>query len=249
MKNTYIVIQLKYHMDDWLFYVIILLLATILYVLVYTFSTFRRLKKYDATVWGGEIDKFEKEDLKDLKSDVIVFIGSSSIRKWKTLHEDMSPLPVLNRGFGGARIPDIMYYFEEVILPYNPKGIVFYAGENDISGFPMVHGETAEVVSGNFKKFCKLTRQMDENIPIYFISIKPPKRRRKHWSEMKKANALINEFCNSSEGIFYIDITEAMMNGEDIKGDLFVWDGIHMNAKGYTTWTEIIKPILIKKFQ
>ncbi len=113
----------------------------------------------------------------------------------------------------------------------------------------MVKGESAETVLNNFIKFCELTAQISEDIPIYFVSIKPPKRRKKQWSEMQRANKLIQEYCEGKNQLYYIDITDVMMEDGKINYSLFKWDGIHLNAEGYKLWTSVIKPILIEKFR
>jgi hypothetical protein len=95
----------------------------------------RKLKEGDPTLWERSIRIFEKEDRKKgVRKDPIIFTGSSSIAYWKSLTEDMAPLTVLNRGFGGSQISDVTHYIDRIIVPYRPKGIVFYAGENDITG-------------------------------------------------------------------------------------------------------------------
>lgn len=180
---------------------------------------------------------------------VIVFTGSSSIKNWKTLIEDMSPLKVVNRGFGGSRISDVTHYSDRIVLPYNPTAIIFYAGENDISGLVFSKKKTAEEVFQAFQYFCSKIHVVKPNLPIYFISIKPPKRRKKLWPEMQKANKLIEEYCASGRRLHYIDIVTPMMDSLGFpREDLFKWDGIHMNEKGYEIWTSVIKPILLETF-
>ena len=111
---------------------ITLLLAAAAAVVVLRFVI--KIHRKDPTVWAGEMRRFDKFARRDgVPSDVIVFTGSSSIRYWSTLAADMSPLPVLNRGFGGSQIDDVTYYAERAVLRYKPRAIVFYAGENDMS--------------------------------------------------------------------------------------------------------------------
>ena len=97
---------------------------------------FEKLRNKIVTMlWIPEIKKFKRADNKSFPSkNSILFTGSSTIRMWETLEEDMAPLRVINRGFGGARIIDVLHYYKKVVLPYHPKGIVFYCGENDIAG-------------------------------------------------------------------------------------------------------------------
>ncbi|MFW9847894.1 MAG: GDSL-type esterase/lipase family protein [Candidatus Thorarchaeota archaeon] len=211
----------------------------------------RRIARGDPTVWEREVSKFRKHDeLNPPNPGMIVFTGSSSIRYWKTLKEDLAPLPVLNRGFGGSRIPDVIHYAQEFVISYQPKGVVFYAGENDITGLILSRKHTAEEVRDNFRTFCELIQREYPSIPIFFISVKPPKRRKKFWAIMKEANQLIKSYCDTSESLHYIDIVTPMLNSEgQVNPALFRWDGIHMNDEGYRIWTSVIKPILIAIYE
>jgi lysophospholipase L1-like esterase len=161
----------------------------------------------------------------------------------------MKPLYVINRGFGGSRILDVVHYADRVVLPYNPRSIVFYAGENDITGLFFSKKHTADDIRHSFKLFCEKIHAFQPNIPIYFISIKPPKRRKKFWTEMQMANKLILEFCSSDERLHYIDIVQAMLDQKgNLQMDLFKWDGIHLNEKGYVIWSSVIKHVLLEAF-
>ena len=211
---------------------------------------FRKLKRGDPTFWERSIRKFEKSDKKNKPRDnTILFTGNSSIVYWKNLEEDMNPLAVLNRGFGGSQIPDVTHYVDRIVVPYEPKAIVFHAGENDITGLLVSKKKTAEEVVTSFKQFCDKVLNTYKSIPIYFISIKPPKRRKKFWSEMEKANKLIENYCSLNENLQYINIVDPMLDSNgNVNPDLFIWDGIHLNKKGYEIWKDVIKPILIQDF-
>ncbi|MHA2174462.1 MAG: GDSL-type esterase/lipase family protein [Candidatus Hodarchaeales archaeon] len=211
---------------------------------------FRKLKKGDPTLWERSIRKFEKSDRKNNpRNNIILFTGSSSIVYWKNLEEDMSPLAVLNRGFGGSQIPDVTHYVDRIVKPYEPKAIIFYAGENDITGLLVSKKKTAEEVATSFRQFCDTVFTAYKPIPIYFISIKPPKRRKKFWPEMEKANKLIENYCSLNESLLYINIVDPMLDSNGaVNHDLFKWDGIHLNKKGYEIWKALIKPILMQDF-
>ncbi len=232
----------------------IFLIALIAIVVVYVAATlFKKLKQAasgDPLLWAGEIRRFEKEDRREMTPpEVILFTGSSSINFWKTLAEDMTPLKVLNRGFGGSQIHQVTYYADRIVLPFKPRAVVLYAGENDVAGALFDQGKSPPTVLENFKTFCQTIHDHFPEIPIYFISIKPPKLRRKHWPKMQEANRLIESFCETDGRIRYVDVAPAMLDAEgNTRGDLFKWDGIHLNAKGYAVWTSIIKPVLEKNF-
>lgn len=207
-----------------------------------------KIHRGDPTVWAGEMRRFDKADRRDgLPSNVIVFTGSSSIRFWSTLAQDMSPLAVLNRGFGGSQIDDVTHYAERVVLRYQPKAIVFYAGENDMAGVLWSRKKTPEKVRDAFVDFCEKILAAAPSTPIYFISIKPPKRRIAEWPRMQRANRLIRDYCASDERLHYIDIVPAMSDAQgNPRRDLYVWDGIHMNSRGYAIWTSIVKAAILR---
>ncbi|MFW9955135.1 MAG: GDSL-type esterase/lipase family protein [Candidatus Thorarchaeota archaeon] len=223
----------------------------IIFGLIVAARYIRRLARGDSTVWEREIRRFREQDARDPpSSDMIIFTGSSSIKYWKTLNDDMAPLHVLNRGFGGSRIPDVIHYADEIVISYKPKGVVFYAGENDITGLLFSSKQSAEEVKENFQRFCEKVHGVLPSIPIFFISIKPPKRRRKFWPVMQKANQLINEYCNNSSLLHYIDIVPPLLDSEgNARPEFFKWDGIHLNDVGYRIWVSVVKPILTGIFR
>jgi len=137
---------------------IILIALTTVLVLAVLFILVRKTAQAirgDPTFWEWQIRRFEREDLRRKPAmGGIVFTGSSSIRFWKTVEEDMAPLTVINRGFGGSQIHQVTYYAERIVLPYKPKIVVLYAGENDIAGVKFSRKKTAEEVLEAFKEFC-----------------------------------------------------------------------------------------------
>ena len=201
--------------------------------------------KDDPTVWEREIRRLEKFDrIRPPRPAAIHFVGSSSFRYWKSLTEDMAPLSVLNRGFGGSQIHDVTYYVQRIVVPFQPRAIVFYAGENDLAGVLWSRQKSPEDVRLAFAKFCGTTHALLPDVPIYFISIKPPKARRKHWPTMQEANRLVREHCCTDSRLHYIDVVPALLDDAgNPQLDVFRWDGLHYNEKGYAIWAAIIKPI------
>lgn len=206
-------------------------------------------KKYLAAkpwFWGMQIRSYEKQDKKSFpKPGQILFVGSSSIRYWKTLRRDMKPLPVINRGFGGAHMSHVNYYAKRIVFPYKPKLIVLYAGENDIS-----HGTSASQVLADLTTFVKLVKTKLPNVPIYYLSIKPSLLRWKQWKAMQAANQMLKVYVEKTQGIEWVDVASGMLlsNGK-VRKDIFVWDRLHMNDKGYITWTSILKPRLLQAWK
>ncbi|MCU1301213.1 MAG: hypothetical protein JWQ87_1497 [Candidatus Sulfotelmatobacter sp.] len=197
--------------------------------------------------WEFQVSAFEKADrLNPPKAGVIVFTGSSSIRLWESLTSDMRPLEVINRGFGGSQIAEVNQYASRIVLPYQPRAVVLYAGDNDLS-FPWL--KTPEQVAGDFKQFVEIVHARLPETWIYFISIKPSIRRWSHWQKFKQTNELIAEYIRTQPRVQFIDVDAAMLDQQGKpRTELFRKDGLHMNAQGYAVWTEIIKPVLVSRF-
>lgn len=209
-----------------------------------------KLRSADPTMWEGAIRKFEKLDRRSPPPrGVIVFTGSSSIRFWKSLKEDMAPLPVVNRGFGGSQIHQVTHYVDRIVLTYQPRAVVFYAGENDMAGLYLSRKKSPSDIREDFEAFCEKIHAALPDVPIYYISTKPPKRRLRLWPAMQEANRIVRECCASDKRLHYIDIVPAMLDAAgNPRRDLFKWDGIHLNEKGYAIWTSVVRPILAEAF-
>ncbi len=219
-------------------------------VLIGVLRSVLMLSRDDPTAWEAEIRKFEAQDRRNgPPAGVVVFTGSSSIRFWTTLTADMAPAPALNRGFGGSQVHQVAYYADRLVLPYQPRGVVFYAGENDLAGVFFSKRKTPAEVAAAYRQFCETVHAALTQVPIYFISIKPPKARFAYWPAMQAANQLIRDYCAADARRHYIDIVPAMLDASgQPRRDVFRWDGIHLNAKGYAIWTSVIQPILAEAF-
>jgi lysophospholipase L1-like esterase len=186
----------------------------------------------------SEIAAFEKWDRQNATPKApILFVGSSSIRLWKTA-EAFPEAPVINRGFGGSTIADANHYFDRVVVKYKPRAIFLYAGDNDIAA-----GMSPQRVYDDFLEFARRVREQLDNTPIYFISIKPSIARLKLWPQMKEANGFIQKFAEAHDDVTFIDIDTPMLAGREAPPiDLFLNDGLHLNAKGYDVWNKTLSP-------
>jgi len=198
------------------------------------------------TRFEEEIKEFEAADkVRFPPKEAILFTGSSSIRMWKTVAEDMVPLPVINRGFGGSTIPEVIYYADRIVFPYKPKIIVFYCGENDIQEQTL-----PQIVFQNFKKFVGMVEERLPETKIVYLSMKPSLSRFEKWRVFQTGNRMIEKFAESREDVLYLDVSETMLS-ENEKPDstIFISDGLHMNQKGYQRWTQLLKPVLLKLWE
>lgn len=194
--------------------------------------------------WEWAIAQFEAQDRAHppLK-DAIVFTGSSSITFWDTLEQDMAPLPVLNRGFGGSRMNDAVRYARRIVIPYAPRAVVLFAGTNDIAE---PYPKSASDVFEGYKSFVQTVHADLPALPIYYISITPTPMRWKLWPAADQANQLIKNFSESDSRLHFIDLTDQFLTADGLPDpSLYRFDRLHPNKKGYVRWTATIKPILL----
>ena len=195
----------------------------------------------DAPRFADEIAAFEASDKTNFPpTNAILFIGSSSIRRWTTLAADFPNHQVINRGFGGSYLSDSVFYFDRIVTPYRPRLIVMFAGSNDINA-----GKTPEQVFEDFKAFVGKVRQELPQTRLDYISIGISPSRWGDVENIKKANSLIRDYIAQEKRMEFIDAFPAVL-GPDGKPmpDLFVADRLHLNAKGYAIWRSIIAPYL-----
>lgn len=200
--------------------------------------------KNPAERWEETIRQFEQWDRKNtFPSDAVLFVGSSSIRLWPT-RECFVGFDVINRGFGGSQISDVNYFAGRIVLPYEPRVIVFYAGDNDVAA-----GKSARRVSDDYKEFVKLVHKKLPGTRIIYVGVKPSRSRWSLWPVMKEANAAIRDFSEKDGRLFYFD-SAAPLLGDDGKPDdaFFLKDQLHLNDKGYEAWTKLIRPVVKKAF-
>lgn len=193
--------------------------------------------------WEEAIQAFEQMDETDPPPEgAILFAGSSSIRLWTTLTEDFPDARIINRGFGGSQMSDLIHFADRIVTPYTPRLILVYEGDNDVAA-----GKTAEQVFTDYREFVSLVHDALPDTRIAFIAIKPSLARRALMDEMRKANGLIEEYAGARDHLDYIDIFTPMLgeDGEPLP-DVFVEDGLHMNAAGYAIWAEAVRPYLAR---
>jgi lysophospholipase L1-like esterase len=199
----------------------------------------------NAQPFSDEIKAFKKQDSIQLPAQkAILFVGSSSFRLWKNVQDDFPGYMIINRGFGGSSMPDVIRYEKDIIFPYDPKQIVIYCGENDLAASDTV---TAQLVFERFKILFNDIRKKWPKIPVAFVSIKPSPSRWQLKSKIEEANSLIKQFLSKKKKTAFIDVYHKMLgaNGTPLP-DIFIEDKLHMNAKGYAIWQKEIQPYLIK---
>ena len=193
----------------------------------------------------NDIQAFKKQDsLHFPPKNAILFVGSSSFTKWKDVQSYFPGHTIINRGFGGSILPDVIRYEKDIIFPYQPKQIVIYCGENDVASSDTVSGK---IVVERFKKLYTDIRQQFPKTSIVFISLKPSPSRWQMKDRMMEANKLIKKYLKRETNATFISVWKSMIdaNGKPIAA-IFIEDKLHMNAKGYAIWQKLIEPHLQK---
>jgi lysophospholipase L1-like esterase len=189
-----------------------------------------------------EIQSFKTSDrVQPPPENAIVFVGSSSFRMWKNLEEDFPGHTVINRGFGGSSLPHVIDYADEIVIPYKPKQVVVYCGENDF----MTDTVTSEIVVDRFRQLFSPLRKGIPAAEIVFVSMKPSPSRQHLMPQISAANESIKDFLKRQRHATYVNIWDPMLdsNGAPRK-ELFLADMLHMNEKGYAIWQKALEPHL-----
>jgi lysophospholipase L1-like esterase len=200
------------------------------------------LATHDASKWEKEMAAFDAADRKEAPpKGAIVFVGSSSIRMWKSLAPDFPGHKVINRGFGGSQLADSVHFIDRVILRYQPRQVVIYAGGNDLNV-----KKSPEIVYGDFVALADRIRAALPQARIAYISIAGAPSRWAQVEQVRQTNALIAAHCRR-HGLDFIN-TFPLMLGPDgrPKPDIFLKDNLHMNERGYALWREAVQPYLVK---
>jgi lysophospholipase L1-like esterase len=192
--------------------------------------------------WEPAIAKFEEQDrLMPPPANAILFIGASSIVRWN-LPESFPELgpKAINRGFGGSLIGDSVKYADRIVMPYKPRIVVLYAGDNDVEA-----DVTADEIANQFIAFDRKVHAALPDTKIIFISIKPSIRRWKWIDTIHAANTRIKDYTTTHPNLVYMDIEKQMLGADGQPNpDLLVADGLHMTPAGYKIWNAALGPLL-----
>ncbi|MEM7754747.1 MAG: GDSL-type esterase/lipase family protein [Planctomycetota bacterium] len=189
----------------------------------------------------GDITRWTDQDALDpYEPGAVVFIGSSSIRRWEQLTRDFPEYRIIQRGFGGAQFEHVNQYVDDIVLPYQPSAIVIWAGTNDLST-----GETAAEVFGDYQTFVGLVLGAQPNVDIFYLGVTPTTANGPTTAERDAFNALVEAESAGNPRLHYVDLPTPFYalnppSGPDFQA-LYV-DAIHLNRAGYDLWTTILRP-------
>ncbi len=201
----------------------------------------------DPARFENAIKQFEARDRTDPPPEgAVLCIGSSSMRGWhSTIRKDLAPLQVIPRGFGGSNFNDLLYYTDRVVLPYKPRAILVYEGDNDVA-----QGITPQKIANTMRAFVLKVRRKLPDCRFYFLAVKPSISRWRIWPVMKETNTLLRGICGQDPRMTFVDIATPMVGSDGTpKKEIFLKDNLHMNRNGYEIWRDAVRPSLAKEFE
>ncbi|HEY3897773.1 MAG TPA: GDSL-type esterase/lipase family protein [Chthoniobacter sp.] len=188
-----------------------------------------------------DIAAFEAADAAQPPSKgAILFVGDSTFTKWKSIHEDLAGYTVINRGFGGSQMADLLYFVDRVVMPYRPRLIVVQEGGNDLHG-----GRTPEALLADIKSFVEKVQTALPGTPIVIGSLTPNPAR---WNEVetrRRANQMIKDYASTQKDVTYLNFFDDWLGFDGRpREELFIEDHLHPNALGYQLRVKIMRPVL-----
>ncbi len=195
----------------------------------------------DPSRWATAIADFDA-DAASRPSGAIVLTGSSSFARWRTMEADLAPLTVVPRGFGGSTMADVLHYVDRLVMPYKPRAVVIYEGDNDTN-----NGVSPENIAGQLKEIISKIHAELPSTRVYVLSVKPSLARVGVWDKAQETNALYKKVVAGDERLHFIDVATPFLKANGtVMGDIFVQDGLHLNDKGNGIWAKAIKSVLME---
>jgi len=210
------------------------------------YQEIRKSASENPLVWEEDIVELETVTRGQCPPDTcVVFVGSSSIRFWDSIAADMSPIRVIQHGFGGAKLNDIVHYAPRLVTAYRPRAVVVFAGTNDID--PRAQKTPAALLE-SYQAFVRVIDKAMPELPIYYIGITPSPMRWSVWPVAQEANRLIKEWSDTRNNLHFIDTSKVLLSDDgEPDGENYVIDGLHLSDQGYGRWTAVIRPRLLKE--
>jgi lysophospholipase L1-like esterase len=198
-------------------------------------------QKSPEEVWGKAIAQFQQTDsVSALQPDQILMLGSSSFTIWQDVEDYFPGKKFINRGFGGSKMSDVLYFKEKLVLPYHPKQIIIYEGENDVAS-----GEKPDVVLAEFNQLINWVRTKCPGVKFTVISLKPSPRRWAIREEMIAFNQKLKKFAGENDDIDFVDIWNPLLEGKQKPTDInYRPDSLHLSPNGYKIWQRAMAPYL-----
>lgn len=191
--------------------------------------------------WQEALDTFAAADRAQTPpTGGVVFVGSSSIRLWDKLQAQFPGVPVVQRGFGGSRLADCADHVGELVLPYRPRLVVLYAGDNDLA-----EGRSPQQVLESLQSFIAQVHAALPDTRVAYVSIKPSPSRAALMARVMETNDLARQWLASDPQLAYVDVFSAMLDPSGRpRPELFLPDALHLNASGYAVWQSALAGVV-----
>lgn len=201
----------------------------------------------DPAVWEDAIQEFaEADERSPPPAGRVLFVGSSSIRMWDTLHDDMAPLPVIRRGFGGAKVNDVLVYADRIITRYQLAAVVIFVGSNDVRSGLCNEPKPADRVAELTRELITRIHEDMPGTPVYYLAITPAHAADQDLQRVAAVNAALQSAATTDDQLFFIDANDPITGTDGrVRPELLKRDGVHLNRQGYKTWAPIIRERLL----
>ena len=194
----------------------------------------------DPSRWADAIAAFDA-DAASRPSGAIVLTGSSSFARWRTMEEDLAPLTVVPRGFGGSTMADVLHYVDRLVMPYKPRAVVIYEGDNDT-----FFGVSPETIAGQLTEIIEKIHAALPDTRVYVLSVKPSLARVNVWEKAQETTDFYKKIVTGDDRLHFIDVATPLLKANGtVMDDVFVDDGLHLNDKGNRIWAAAIKSSLM----
>ena len=190
--------------------------------------------------WAKAIDAFDELNKKEINpSDAILFIGSSSIRRWETITKDMAPYPTIRRGYGGAKFTDMGVFAKRIVTPHHYRALVMFIG-NGVTGDAKDH--TPNQIEALARHIVSVSHKHQDGAPVFLIEITPCEKRFKAWPKIRAVNSRLREIALSTPNTYFIPTASNYLKADGTpRPQLFVDDKLHLSKAGYTLWAKLIR--------
>jgi lysophospholipase L1-like esterase len=208
---------------------------------LFVFSTGYGQKVPDPTRFEESVVQYEQHDQQHpFPEGAVLFVGSSSVRMWKSIDQDLPSVKAINRGFGGSQFSDLLYYLDRLVTCYKPSKIFIYEGDNDIAS-----GKKPKEILNDAKQVRQKIATALPGIPVYFIAAKPSVARWNLRKKYQQLNSLLAVYASNTPATGFVNVWDPALNEDGtVRTDIFLEDNLHMNEKGYAIWTAAIEPFL-----
>ena len=229
------------------FVALLLAVGTVFWLAQRSATELHRFRTDDPEVWEPVIVGFERDAAESPPPpESVLFLGAATIRFWDTLSEDMAPLPAVGRGFGGAKVRDVLHYAERLLLP-GVRAVVVSIGANDLFDMAGSRPSTVDRVATNVESLLLRLRELQPTVPVYYVGIRPPILDPDGRDPSSQVNARVESFAQRTPGISYIEANDGLYQASGrLEDEYRSWNRSQLSREGYAVWSASIRDRLLR---